>query len=67
MKSFIKKQPYNPQKAFDDSSFSSEVSNISMERSLEIERLMMPFFEKEFDKLKKLKSEIYSTESKIVL
>lgn len=61
MKSFIKKQPYNPLKAFDDSSLSSAVTNISQERSLEIERLMKPMVEHEIEKLKIFKGKLFST------
>jgi hypothetical protein len=60
MKLFIKKQPYNPHKAFDDSSLSSAVPNISKERSIEIERLMKPLLENEIEKLKIFKNKLFS-------
>jgi hypothetical protein len=60
MKSFIKKQVYNPLKAFDDSSLLLKGPNISKERSFEIEQLMLPLIENEIEKLKKYKNELYS-------
>jgi hypothetical protein len=51
MKSIIKKQPFNPSMAFDDSSLSQGPA-ISAKRSQEIEDLLLPQLMAEFEKLR---------------